>query len=58
MNYLEAMQIEVTNASNKPTNISLTIFDPYRLVQECIGDKSGANDRVLKKLTIARKCMN
>ena len=27
MKYLEAMQIEVTNASNKPKNISLTIFD-------------------------------
>ena len=25
--YLESMQIEVTNASNKPRNISLTIFD-------------------------------
>ena len=27
MKYPEAMQIEVTNASNKPRNISLTIFD-------------------------------
>ena len=27
MKYLEAMQIDVTNASNKPRNISLAIFD-------------------------------
>ena len=27
MKYLEAMQIEVMNAFNKPRNISLTIFD-------------------------------
>ena len=34
MKYLEVMQIEVMNASNKPRNNSLTIFDTEKYQQQ------------------------